>query len=51
MQDLHSLRSGSLDYSSLDDPMFRVCVEESNKHGMSKVHKMISNISKIVTIY
>ena len=34
IQDLHSLRNGSLDYSSLDvDPTYRVCVEETKKQG------------------
>ena len=34
IQDLHSLRNGSLDYTSLDDPTYRVCVEETKKQGM-----------------
>ena len=33
LQDLHSLRNGSLDYTSLDDPTYRVCVEETKKQG------------------
>ena len=50
IQDLHSLRNGSLDYSSLDDPTYRVCVEETKKQGTSKVHKMITLMIPIRSI-
>ena len=33
LQDLHSLRNGSLDYSQADEPTYRVCVEESKNLG------------------
>ena len=33
LQDLHSLRNGSLDYSQADEPTYRVCVEETKNLG------------------
>ena len=41
IQDLHSLRNGSLDYASMD-PTYRVCVEETKKQGTTYMNFIYS---------
>ena len=52
LQDYHSLRNGSLDYSQADEPTYRVCVEPSNHLGTYySLPKRCFSISKLSTLW